>query len=272
MATASLRPGPDYLVVGAKRGGTTSLHHYLAEHPGVLPLFPRPQKIKGTYFFTDEWSRGTRWYLSHFPTSVTRARVARRIGYPPVAGDSSPYYLFHPLAPTRAASIVPDARVVALLRDPVERAFSHYKERRSNGTEPLSFEEALDAEAARVDGAEERILGEPDHVSFAHRHQTYVGQSRYAAPVRRWLETFPPGHVLVLPAEALYRDPQGTYDIVCAHLGLPSWALTDPRVHNAEPSDSLAEPIRARLREELADDVATLEELLGRSMGWPTGP
>src|SRR3546814_5325274 len=68
MATARWRPPPDYLIIGAKRGGTTSLHAYLGEHPGVMSLFPRPQKIKGTYFFDEGYSRGTKWYLSHFPT------------------------------------------------------------------------------------------------------------------------------------------------------------------------------------------------------------
>ena len=268
MVTASVRSPPDYLVIGAKRGGTTSLHAYLAEHPGVLPLFPRPQKIKGTYFFTDEWPRGPRWYRSHFPTTITRRRAARHLGYDPVAGDSSPYYLFHPLAPARAASMVPEARVIALLRDPAERAFSHYNERRSNGTEPLDFEDAVEAEGERCAGEEERILADPTYVSFAHRHQSYLGQSRYALPVRRWLDAFPNGRVLVLPAEELYRDPQGTYDRICGHLGLPEHTLRDPRVHNAVPSAALDPSTRARVRAALADDVGDLERLLGRPMGW----
>jgi hypothetical protein len=268
VATAALRPPPDYLIIGAKRGGTTSLHEYLAEHPGVLPLFPRAQKIKGTYFLADEWRHGSRWFLSHFPTTLARRRTARRLGYEPIAGDSSPYYLFHPLAPVRAARIAPDARVIALLRDPAERAFSHYNERRANGTEPLSFSEALDAEAQRSAGEEARILADPSYVSFAHRHQTYLGQSLYATPVGRWLDAFPAGQVLVLRAEDLYRDPQGTYDRVCDHVGLPRHVLRDPRVHNAVPSAGLDASVRARLREELAADVRELEARLEQPMGW----
>lgn len=269
MATAELRDRPDHLVIGSKRGGTTSLHHYLAEHPGVLPLFPRAQKIKGTYFFDEGWSRGRRWYLSHFPTRATRSLAARRLGYRPVSGESSPYYLYHPLAPERAASLVPGARIVALLRDPVERAFSHYKERR-NHTEHLSFADALASEADRCRHEEERIVAEPGYVSFAHRHQSYVDQSRYATPVRRWLEAFGPEAVLVLPSEALYTAPQETFDRICDHIGLPHHRLSDPRAHNAEPSASLDDGLRAELRAQLADDVAALEALLGRSMGWWT--
>jgi hypothetical protein len=109
LATADLRPGPDLLVIGAKRGGTTSLWRYLSEHPGVLPTFPRAQQIKGTYFFDEEWHRGSRWYRSHFPTTATRRLAARRLGHPTVAFEASPYYLFHPLAPERARLVVPDA-------------------------------------------------------------------------------------------------------------------------------------------------------------------
>src|SRR3546814_12736053 len=78
------------------------------------------------------------------------------------------------------ADLVPGARVIAILRDPVERAFSHYKERRSNGTEPLSFEAALATEEGRLAGAEERMLGDPGYIGFAHRQQSYRDPGRYA--------------------------------------------------------------------------------------------
>ena len=133
IATAGQRPVPDLLVIGAKRGGTTSLWKYLEEHPGVLHNFPRAENIKGTYFFSTYYDRGERWYRSHFPSDVARSVARRRLGYDPIAGESTPYYLYHPLAPARGGgSWRPNAIVVALLRDPVERAFSHWKERRQH--------------------------------------------------------------------------------------------------------------------------------------------
>src|SRR3546814_15200779 len=114
-----------------------------------------PLKSKGVCFVDCGYSRGTKSYLAHFPTVVARRLLARHLGYDPVVGDATPYYRYHPLAPARAADLVPGARVIAILRDPVERAFSHYKERRSNGTEPLSFEAALATEEGRLAGEEE---------------------------------------------------------------------------------------------------------------------
>ncbi len=118
MATGDLRPLPDFLIVGAKRGGTTSLWRYLNEHDGVLTLFPKPEKIKGLYFFDENFGRGERWYRSHFPTRAIRTRSARRLGHPVVAGEASPYYLYHPLAPLRARHLAPDALIIVSLRDP----------------------------------------------------------------------------------------------------------------------------------------------------------
>ena len=268
VATAGQRRGPELLVVGAKRGGTTSLWTYLAGHPGVLPTFPGAQKIKGTYFFDEEWARGERWYRSHFPTETARRRAARRLGYDPIAFEASPYYLFHPHAAVRAKQVVPDALVVALLRDPVERAFSHWKERR-NHTEELPFAAALAAEPSRTAGEEARMVADPSVVSMAHRHQTYVAQGRYAPMLERWLDAFGPDRVLVMAAEDFYADPQALLDQVTGRLGLPRRNLGTPEPFNAEPSADMDPAVRRRLTEQLADDIEAVERLLGRPMPWP---
>lgn len=268
-ATAALRPMPDFVIVGTKRGGTTSLWRYLCEHEGVMPLFPRAEKLKGLYYFDEESGRGPHWYRSHFPTRATRALAARRLGHPVVAGEASPYYLYHPLAPARARQVAPDALIIAVLRDPVERAYSHFKERRSNGTEPLTFEEALDAEAERLAGEEKRIVAHPGTLSFAHRHQSYVDQGRYAPMLERWFEAFGRDRVMVEISEEMYASPQATVDRVTARLGLPARLLEHPEPYNAEPDEGFDPAVRARLRERLAPGVAAVEAVLGRSLPWP---
>ena len=120
-----LRPLPDFLVVGAKRGGTTSFLNYLQQHEGIVPLFPRVEKIKGLYFFDEHYGRGVPWYRSHFVTAGLRRRLEVRVGHRPATGEASPYYLFHPLAPARAANVVPDAHIVALAAQPRRPRVSH---------------------------------------------------------------------------------------------------------------------------------------------------
>jgi Sulfotransferase domain len=267
MAAASARPVPELLVVGAKRGGTTSLWKYLDEHPGVLPNFPRAENIKGTYFFSSHYARGLRWYRSQFPSRWARARAPRRLGYVPVAIEATPYDLAHPLAPARAAAVAPHAIVVAVLRDPVERTFSHWKERREH-TETLSFEDALVAEAARCEGEEARILADPDVVSFAHRHQSYVGQSTYLPMLERWYAHFPADQILVWISEEFYADPQPHMDRLTARLGLPPRPLVNARPYNAVPAPDMDPRTRRELVELFAPQVEQLRAFLGRDLPW----
>ncbi|MEZ5382695.1 MAG: sulfotransferase [Microthrixaceae bacterium] len=265
-ATAAHRPPPELLIVGAKRGGTTSLWQYLSEHPGLLGQFPTPNS-KGTYFLSEEWHRGERWWRSHFASRRVRTRAQARLGYAPVAGESSPYDLYHPLAPQRAAQVAPDALIVAVLRHPVDRAFSHWKERRRH-TETLEFADAIDAEAERIAGEAERIVADPSYVSFPHRHQSYLDQGRYAPMLERWFAAYGRDGVLVETAEAFYADPQALVDSVTDRLGLPRRAVADTSPRNDAPSDPMSADLRARLTAELAPDIAAVEQLLGRDTGW----
>lgn len=268
VVSASRRPPPELLIVGAKRGGTTSLWRYLSEHPGMLAQFPTPN-AKGTYFLSEEWHRGERWWRSHFADVRTRSRAEAALGFRPVTGESSPYDLYHPLAPGRAARVAPDALVVAVLRNPVDRAFSHWKERRRH-TETLSFSDALDAEAERTAGEEARILADPSYASFPHRHQSYVDQGRYGPMLRRWFDGFGRDRMLVATAETFYADPQATVDRVTDRLGLPRHRVADVSPQNDAPSNPMGDALRARLIVELADDIAAVETLLGIETGWRT--
>jgi Sulfotransferase domain len=244
--TAGMRDLPDFMIIGAKRGGTTSLYNYLLEHPRVLPLLPARQRIKGPHFFDSNFSRGMRWYRSHFPTAAYR-RMRERDGQPVITGESSPYYLFHPLAAERAARLAPGTKVIVLLRDPVERAWSHYKERVRHGAEPLSFEEAVEREPERLRGEAERIVSEPGYLSYAHEQQSYLAQGRYLDSLPAWQDRFPPERMLIMPSEEMYADPQAALDRVTAFLGLPSWGLRDRTKHNYHPAAGMSDATRREL-------------------------
>ena len=187
--TAGLRADPDYLIIGTKRGGTTSLARWLLDHPDVRPLFPGRETRKGTYYFDVNYGRGHRWYRSHFPTRGAHDLRQRALGRRLLVGEATPYYLHHPHAANRAGQLVPRARVIALLRHPVDRTHGHWAERHRQEVEPLGFVDALAAEPARLAGEEERMLVDPGYVSFAHQHYSYVDQSRYA---EGWGDGWPP--------------------------------------------------------------------------------
>src|SRR5438093_4320202 len=132
--TSKLRVLPDFLIIGAQRAGTTSLYRYLSRHPAVAPAV----LAKGAHYFDTAFDRGLPWYRGHFPTRMTAERIRAREGTF-ATGEGSPYYLFHPLAAERIAAALPGVKLVALLRDPVERASSHWVHEAERGFEQLSF-------------------------------------------------------------------------------------------------------------------------------------
>ena len=252
-ATARWRPLPDFLVIGAQKAGTTALYAYLRWHPGITG-----PSWKEVSFFDRHWWRGERWYRGHFPV-----RPAGRL-----VGEASPSYLFHPLAPERARALVPDVRLVALLRDPVARAYSHYQHEVALGREPLSFEDALAAEESRTRGEVERILADPRAFSRAWWDHTYAARGRYAEQLERWLDVFPRERLLVIRSEDLGERPAETYASILDFLGATLHELEEyPRVFERE-YEPMRPETRAALAATFAEPNRRLEQLLGRDLGW----
>jgi hypothetical protein len=268
-ATSGLRRGPDFVIIGAKRGGTTSLFNYLLEHPSVQPLFPGRQHIKGVHYYDSNYERGLPWYRSHFPLEVGGRSITRPNLSTPIAGEASPYYLFHPLAAERLACDIPSVRIIVNLRDPVERAYSHYKEQTFHGRETLSFEEALDAEAQRLAGEAERIKTEPGYHSIAHEHQSYLAQGRYLDLLPRWFSLFPREQFHITVSEEFYADPNDHVNRIWRFLGLTPYKLQSRTRHNHQAAPDIQLETRQRLQEATADHNQGLEELLMRSLPWP---
>lgn len=255
---------PDYLIIGVKRGGTTSLAEYLFQHPHVL----EPYVPKGTRYFEVNHERGRRWYDTNFPTAATARRHEKRTGVRPLTGDSSPYIVFHPWALERVRRELPDAKLVLSLRDPVVRAWSQYNYEVKRGYEGLDIMAALDAEPGRLEGELERMAADPTYLSKAHRHNAYLARGNYAEQLCRVYELFPAEQVHVVVAEDLFAEPQATYDELVDFLGLPPAALTDPRAFKANRYEPLPDDVRRRLSDYYAKPNEELFELLGRRADW----
>lgn len=271
---ARQRPMPDFLVIGAKRGGTTSLYYDLLKIPQIVTLFPsakylpKANETKGVHFFDTYYYKGERWYRSYMPSRRSRARAARRLGAPVIVGEASPYYMFHPLAAERAHAAAPDAKLIAILRDPVQRTYSHWKERRRSNAEPLPFEEALAAEQGRLAGEEERIVADPRYSSYAHEQQSYVEQSRYARGLQRWADLYGMENILVVASEEYYADQSGTIALIAKFLGVDAGRVAAGERRNAAGGEPLPQDVQARLSAEFAADNAELERMIGRPLPW----
>jgi hypothetical protein len=262
-ATSSLRMLPSFLVVGAQRSGTTSLHRALARHPQVIA----PALHKGVHFFDVDYARGVNWYRGQFPLHSVAALRTRRVG-PPVTGESSPYYMFHPAGPARMAAVVPNAKLIVLVRDPVERAWSAYTHEFRRGFETETFERALELEPARLAGEEERLLSDPSYVSHAHRHQAYLARGRYADQIERLHEHFPREQVLVVDFAQLSEEPDEALRRVTEFVGLAPWQPDRLEKANPRPRTDLAPALRRRLEAQFDEDDRRLADLLGAVPSW----
>lgn len=260
--SAGARLQPSFLVVGAQRCGTTSLHRLLARHPMVAPSALH----KGVHYFDMGYAKGPAWYRGHFPLALP-ARLRARHGTP-ITGEASPYYMFHPLSPTRIAADLPGVKLVALLRDPVERAYSAYTHERARGFENETFSRALDLEPERLAGEVEKMIADPGYLSLAHQHQAYAARGHYADQLERLYALFPVESVLVLDSADFFADPQPSYDRLLSFLGLPPWQLATGEHANARPRSDLPAPLRHRLAEYFAPHDARLVDLLGWTPSW----
>lgn len=258
-ASASLRLEPDFIVVGGQRCGTTSLFRALEQHPQVV----RPTFDKGINYFDLNYARGDRWYRSHFPL----ARGARKNGGV-AAFEASGYYLFHPLAPGRIARDLPDVKIVAMLRDPVERAYSAWKHESARGFETWSFEDAVAREHERTAGERARLVAEPEYRSFTYRHHSYAARGDYAAQLGEFYDRMPSKNIHVLYSEEFFQEPEREFSALAEFLGVDDVRGLVFDKHNARPSGPMPGRTRELLTEAFADQADKLEELVGKRPPW----
>lgn len=254
--TASRRELPGFLVIGAQRAATTSLYRYLVGHPQVESAWPS----KGVHYFDKHPEQSLSWYRAHFPA----ARDGR-----PMSGEGAPYYLFHPLVPSRVALTLPDVRVIAILRDPVERAYSQYKQEYARGFEDSeSFERALELEPERLAGEAERMVEHPGYQSYSHQHHAYVARGMYLKQLQAWREHVPAERTLVLQTERFSADPSAGMTRVFEFLGLDVVLQDSYRKYNARPYADMDPGTRERLATAFDEPNQKLYDYLGTDFGW----
>jgi hypothetical protein len=248
---------PDFIIIGAKKSGTTFLYHLLGQHPLV-----QPAASKELHFFDVHFDEGIEWYRRCFPPP--KQRGARQT----VTGEATPY-MSNRHAPGRVAQVVPGARLIALLRDPVERAYSDFQMVARKGRESRTFEEAMRA-AAKAHPPD----GEGwDHAAFSDGRHRYLFRSLYVDHLLRWTEFFPREQMLALKSEDFFENPKETLKVVLEFLNLPEWEPEPSELEggkrNAGRYERGMDPVlRKRLEEYFEPHNRRLYEFLGVDFGW----
>jgi len=255
------------MVVGAQRSGTSSLHFTLKGQQGVCL-----SRIKEVRYFDIHFGLPFAWYRGQFPFCFRLHFAARRAGIRPVVGESSPDYMFYPWAPPRVAKALPTVRLVFLLRNPVDRAYSHYSHEKTLGWEVADVEHAFaDARTALVDRAAQRMGADPMYLSHEYQHFSYLRRGLYAEQIERWLQHFDAAQMHFMFFEELRADPTTEIGRLLAFLGVaghpPSASLASRNRLSYPP---FPQALRAKLDAYYREPNALLSRLLGRDLPWPT--
>jgi hypothetical protein len=233
---------PDFAIIGAMKGGTTFLYHLLTQHPLV-----ERAAGKEVHYFSRFFDEGVEWYRQCFP--APKWRDGRRT----ITGEATPY-LAYPSAPERMAQVVPQARLIALLRNPVDRTYSHYQHSVRRTGETRSFEE---------------VIG---FMSRDDAPRKYLSKSIYVDQFLHWLKYFDREQMLVLKSEDFFENPKDSLKTVLAFLDLPDW---EPKVwdlyykrHTGKYKEGMDPVTRRRLEEYFEPHNKKLYDFLGVDFGW----
>ena len=259
---------PDFAVIGAAKCGTTFFYDLLARHPYVEhAAFKEPHYFD--HLFEEE---GEDWYRRCFPRP--RWKDGRRT----ITGEATPGYLFHPLVPKRMARVTPQACLIALLRNPVDRTHSAYHHRVREGREKRTFEKAIEEaiiaqEEARPPSEEGEApeRGYPAGPGYDLRHG-HLTNSIYVDHLVRWSRFFGREQMLVLKSEDFFERPSETLKPVLGFLGLPAWepptSVLGNKRNKGEYERGMAPVIRRRLENFFEPHNEKLYEYLGTDFGW----
>lgn len=218
---------PDFIIMGEMKCGTTALYRYITEHPKV-----KPARRKELAFFNAYHDKGLDWYKSQFPDCDQC-----------MTGEATGYLKFPHVAP-KVYAAVPDVKLILILRNPVDRAYSHYHMHLRKGKIDVPFEKAIE------------------------KKLTYLDKGNYAWKLKRWMNVFPKEQFHIVQSEKLYKHPQKTMDEVFKFLELPTHKLNIYEHHNSGNYSKMNPATRKKLVEYYKPYNEELYQFLGTNFHW----
>jgi hypothetical protein len=240
---------PEAIIIGAQRSGTTRFYNRMVRHSQVAP-----SSRKEIHFYDVRYDRGIEYYKTMFAPKLGR-----------ISMEASPYYIYHPAVAERIYRHQPDVKIIAMLRNPIDRAFSNYFHEVRRQQEPFSFEEAIEKEPNRIEGEEERILQDPTYYSVRHNQYSYLARSDYAPQLQRYYDLFPSENIYIIKSEDFFEDEMGVLRDVQRYLGLIDFDYPYNPPPDKKYKDMIREETRQQLVEYFKPRVKELKKLTGVS-------
>lgn len=254
---------PNFLIIGAPRGGTSSLFFYLNHHSSIFPC-----KIKEPNFFAMYYDRGINWYRTFFPTVLKKRQFEKTNKTKFVTGEASTQYYWHPQVPKRVKETVPNVKLIMLLRNPVDRSYSQYKMEVRHGNEKLSFEEAIAKEKERIEGEYDKMLYNELYFSEKYTMHAYISKSLYFNFIKQWFDYFPKENFLFVKSEDFYQNTKHIMKEIFQFLDVPLIPFNESKILRKGIYENIDSKTRENLKQYFKPYNEKLFSLINQNFEW----
>ena len=259
--TSSSRVLPDFIIIGAGRAGTTALYTYLIQHPSIITASTdNDAPVADLHFFEYMISDKISWYKSHFPRKSKNSFVT---------GEFTSTYMYHKKVPERIFNLIPKIKLIVILRNPIDKAYSTYNQQSHFNEVTSSFEETIKAEFARIDLIKNHIEYTNNNPNFDNYVEyNIIRHGIYFNYLEKWFKIFPKKQIFVVDSNELENVPQQTLNKVFEFLNLSPHEIPNLAKVNIGKYSPMTESTRQSLIEFYKPHNAKLNNLLGTNFDW----
>jgi len=262
--TNSNRLLPNFIIIGFQKCGTTTLFDNLIKSPNI-----GMSSKKEVHFFDFSYWRGISWYRAQFPLKITKLNFEEKNKEPYLVVDASPLYIFHPQVPQRVKKVLPNAKLIVIMRNPVDMAYSHYQHYKRRNLEKMSFEEVIDDDERRFETIMKRFQNDEirdynvKKIAFP-----YISMAIYVKYIKNWLNVFPKNQFLFLQTEELNQNIEMEFRKIYDFIEIPSFNFKYVGKSNVGNYQPMKSSTRERLLKFYKPFNQELENILETKFQW----
>ena len=257
--TGPLRVLPDFIIIGSMKCGTTSLYYDICEHPCASPA-----AYDEIGFFDSNFHLGLNWYRSMFPTKRRIEDIRRKEGVA-ITGEDTPFYFWNPVAAKRIQKLLPNIKLITILRNPIDRAYSEYQDVVSSESNSPSFETFIENE---INTRKKGIIITEENFEIFNQNDSYLLKGIYVDQLKIWTGLFPKEQIFTLSTESLNSDPTASMESVFQYLNLPDYKIKNPQRQKQKKYAPMDSQTRKLLIEFFKPHNERLFKFIGKKFDW----
>ena len=268
--TGNLRLYPNFIIIGSGRAGTTSLYSYLIQHPNIMGSFShRDEKASDLHFFEHMISSSTNWYRSHFPTKLSKKFLELRTKSPVISGEFTSTYMYHPYVPKRIFDLIPNIKLIVILRNPVDKVYSAFSQQFQFQEFTSNFEEYIESELKRIKITENKPYMKTFNEDFESiAVPNILRHGMYYTYLKKWLDIFPKKQLYIVDSKDLHENTQETLDNIFKFLEIQPETIHDLSKVNVGKYSKMDVLTRRKLIDFFSPFNEKLNDLLGTQFHW----